>query len=112
MKTLINKANPAIRITAPEITTEAAPYNNHQYVYWIPAINEMYNPIDWTLVEGEQTEGIKGNLEEIPSNVDIEKEYKEYVEYDPVFRKHTNRYVGLAIAKHFYELGFKGRKEK
>lgn len=53
MATLINKTNPAIRITAPEITTEDAPYNNHPYVYWIPAINEMYNPIDWTLVEEE-----------------------------------------------------------
>ena len=64
MKTLISKHNPSIRITAPEITIEAAPYNNHQYVYWIPAINQMYNPIDWTLVEEEE------------QPVDLEKEIK------------------------------------
>ena len=37
--------------------------------------------------------------------VDLENEYKEYVEDDPVFSKLTNRNVGLAIARHFYELG-------
>lgn len=37
--------------------------------------------------------------------VDLEKEYKEYVEDDPVFSKLTNRNVGFAIARHFYELG-------
>lgn len=30
--------------------------------------------------EGEPTEGIKGNLEEIPSNVDLEKATEEYIE--------------------------------
>lgn len=54
MKTLVNKNNPQIRITAPEITTAHPPVSNEGYVYWIPAINEMYNPIDWTLVEEEQ----------------------------------------------------------
>ena len=37
--------------------------------------------------------------------VDLKKEYKEYVEDDPVFSILTNRNVGLAIASHFYELG-------
>ena len=37
--------------------------------------------------------------------VDLEKEYKEYVEDDPVFSILTNRNVGFAIACHFYELG-------
>ena len=51
MKTLVNKNNPQIRVIAPEITTAHPPVSNEGYVYWIPAINEMYNPIDWTLVE-------------------------------------------------------------
>lgn len=38
-------------------------------------------------------------------NMDLEKEYKEYVEDDPVFSKLVNRYAGIIIAKHFYELG-------
>jgi len=37
--------------------------------------------------------------------VNLEKEYKEYVDDDPVFSKLTNRNVGMAIARHFYELG-------
>lgn len=37
--------------------------------------------------------------------MDLEKEYKEYVEDDPVFRTLTNRIAGFAIATHFYELG-------
>lgn len=41
--------------------------------------------------------------------VDLEKEYKEYVEDDPVFSKLTNRNVGFAIARHFYELGLKSK---
>lgn len=53
MKTLVNKNNPEIRITAPEITIAHPPISNEGYVYWIPAINEIYNPIDWTLVEEE-----------------------------------------------------------
>lgn len=53
MKTLINRANPAIRISAPEITTAHPPVSNEGYVYWIPAINQIYDPIDWTLVEEE-----------------------------------------------------------
>lgn len=43
--------------------------------------------------------------------VDLEKEYKEYVEDDWVFGTLTIRNVGLAIAKHFYELGLNTRKE-
>lgn len=43
--------------------------------------------------------------------VDLEKEYKEYVEDDPVFSILTNRNVGKAIARHFYELGLNARKK-
>lgn len=55
--------------------------------------------------------GPKDFLQE-QSEVDLEKEYKEYVEDDPVFSKLTNRNVGLAIARHFYELGLNARKEE
>ena len=44
--------------------------------------------------------------------LDLKKEYKEYVEDDPVFSVLTNRNVGLAIARHFYELGLNARKEE
>lgn len=45
------------------------------------------------------------SLQQEQTEVDLEKEYKEYVEDDPVFSKLTNRNVGFAIARHFYELG-------
>lgn len=81
--------------------------------------------IDWvkegnTQEEKEQREQAHIRFFELYDNylmqeqpeVDLEKEYKEYVEDDPVFRKLTNRNVGLAIARHFYELGLKARKEE
>lgn len=37
--------------------------------------------------------------------VDLEKEYKNFVEDDPVYSKLVNYIVGKAIAKHFFELG-------
>lgn len=37
--------------------------------------------------------------------VDLEKEYKDFVEEDPVYNKLVNGIVGMAIAKHFFELG-------
>lgn len=45
------------------------------------------------------------SLQQEQPKVDLEKEYKEYVEDDPVFSKLVNRYAGIIIAKHFYELG-------
>lgn len=41
--------------------------------------------------------------------IDLEKEYKEYVEDDPVFSTLINRNVGLTISKHFYELRLKAK---
>ncbi len=128
MKTLVNKNNPQIRITAPEITLE-----NHCY-YLDDGDYFEFLERDWTLVEEEpkhtevwvegrtifeqdakkpevdlekeikkhtdlfhadieyplrltaikfyelgRTEGIKGNLEEIPSNVDLEKAAQDFV---------------------------------
>ena len=37
--------------------------------------------------------------------VDLEKEYKDFVEEDPIYNKLVNGIVGKAIAKHFFELG-------
>ena len=42
--------------------------------------------------------------------VDLEKEYKEFVEKDPVYNRLVNGIVGRAIAKHFFELGLKVQK--
>lgn len=39
--------------------------------------------------------------------VDLEKEYTEFVESDPVYSKHVNGIVGRSIARHFYELGLR-----
>ena len=39
--------------------------------------------------------------------VDLEKEYKDFVEEDPVYNKLVNGIVGKAIAKHFFELGMR-----
>jgi len=52
------------------------------------------------------------SLQQEQPKMDLEKEYKEYVEDDPVFSKLTNRNVGLAIAKHFFNLRFNARKEE
>lgn len=43
MKTLVNKNNPAIRITAPEIKIEELPHDYYAF----------FSKKDWTLVEGE-----------------------------------------------------------
>ena len=50
----------------------------------------------------------KENLE--VKEADFEKEYKEYVDEDPVYSKLVNNIVGKAIAKHFFELGLKAQK--
>lgn len=51
------------------------------------------------------------SLQQEHPEVDLEKEYKEFVESDPVYSKLVNGIVGKAIARHFYELG-KARKEE
>ena len=43
-------------------------------------------------------------------DVNLEKEYKEFVEEDPVYNKLVNSIVGKAIAKHFFELGLKTKE--
>ena len=44
--------------------------------------------------------------------VDLDKEYKVFVEKDPVYNQLVNGIVGKAIAKHFFELGLKVRTDK
>lgn len=61
-------------------------------------VPEKYKNPDWLFKKQEQP------------GVDLEKEYKEYVEDDPVFNILTNRNVGLTIARHFYNLGLNARK--
>ena len=39
--------------------------------------------------------------------IDLEKEYKNFVEDDPVYSKLVNYIVGKAIAKHFFKLGMR-----
>ena len=43
--------------------------------------------------------------------VDLKKEYKDFVEEDPVYNKLVNGIVGKAIAKHFFELGLNFKKD-
>ena len=60
----------------------------------------------------EQKQPQVADASKMEPEVDLKKEYKEYVEDDPVFSILTNRNVGLAIARYFYELGLKARKEE
>ena len=49
---------------------------------------------------------LKGRINTLKvKEVDLEKEYKDFVEEDPVYNKLVNGIVGKAIAKHFFELG-------
>ena len=43
-------------------------------------------------------------------DIDLNKEYKNFVEDDPVYSKLVNNIVGKSIAKHFFELGLKAQK--
>ena len=61
-------------------------------------INEFLLPLSDTV------ELHMSNLDDA-AKVDLEKEYKDFVEEDPVYNKLVNGIVGKAIAKHFYELG-------
>lgn len=156
MKTLISKANPQIRITAPEIRKVI--YSDGSFVYaayiYSDEFSEHFEPDDWTLVEEEPefehrrkdtiyfletakthyadtselekciewlkglqpTEGIKGNLEEIPSNVDLEKEIKKsWKHFSPLKfgLQDDEEYVTLddmmfdSLCRKYYRLGQK-----
>ena len=51
-------------------------------------------------------------LQQEQPEVDIVTEYDEKFNFDPVYGKLTNRSAGIAIARHFYELGLNVRKEE
>ena len=52
------------------------------------------------------------SLQQEQPEVDIVTEYDEQFYSDPVYRKLTNRNAGIAIARHFYNLGLNARKEE
>lgn len=49
--------------------------------------------------------------ERAKQEVDLVTEYDEQFDSDPVYGKLANRNAGIAIARHFYELGLNARKE-
>lgn len=135
MKTLVNKANPAIRITAPDITLE-----NHCYYIWTDdgdCIIEFWER-DWTLVEEEPEfehrrkdtiyflETAKTHyvdISELEKCIEWLKGLNSPVEADPVDLKNeavafcfdnginTTPYQATRIAHHFYELGRNTKKQ-
>ena len=58
----------------------------------------MYAP---TLNDDDMTE----DCQEKERPIDLEEEYKDYVENNPVYSKLVNRNAGLGIARHFAEWG-------
>ena len=50
------------------------------------------------------------SLQQEQLEVDIEKEYTEFVMSDPVYSKLVNGIVGKSIAHHFYELGINSKR--
>lgn len=63
----------------------------------------------------EPTEGIKGNLEEIPSNVDLEKDVESWFfnEISPKINVENTMYHYFQECAHrYYNLGINARKEE
>lgn len=149
MKTLINKSNPHIQVIAPEIGTgthgyyyvgnvgyhkdkwtlvEEEPEFEHRRkdtIYFLETAkthyadtSELEKCIEW--LKGLQPiEGIKGNLEEIPSNVDLEKEIKKsWKHFSPLKfgLQDDEEYVTLddmmfdSLCRKYYRLGQKRKK--
>ena len=52
------------------------------------------------------------SLQQEQPEVDIEKEYTEFVVSVPVYSKLVNDIVGKSIARHFYELGLNAKEDK
>ena len=51
-------------------------------------------------------------LQQEQPEVDLVTEYDEQFDSDAVYGKLANRNAGIAIARHFYELGLNARKEE
>lgn len=159
MKTLVNKNNPAIRITASGIefvhstpidywrVREVGCYaanawelkeeetivktikefaekgkrcmqqavevkDQENYIFW----DGFHNCAENILREvAEPTEGIKGNLEGIPSNVDLEKDVESWF-FNEISSKinveNTMYHYFQECAHRYYNLGLNARKEK
>lgn len=69
-------------------------------------IDVSYAPQDMTAIKYVRNDFIE------QQEVDLEKEYKDYVEREPVFRKLVNGVAGRQIARHFFELGLNAIKEE
>ncbi len=66
---------------------------------------------DWEYGADNERLNILALIDELEvKEVDLGKEYKDFVEEDPVYNKLVNIIVGKAIAKHFFELGLKVQK--
>ncbi|MBO4924453.1 MAG: hypothetical protein J5382_10085 [Bacteroidales bacterium] len=65
-------------------------------------VPDKYKTPDWLFKKLEQEQ----------PEVDIVTEYDEQFDSDPVYGKLANRNAGIAIARHFYELGLNARKEE
>ena len=72
-------------------------------------------PEEYKGVLGEQLKIVDNEIARLEKlkvkEVDLEKEYEEYVVDDPIFGSFiTNDTMGMKLAKHFFELGLKAQK--
>lgn len=112
MKTLINKTNPAIRITAPEIGA----YQGWAGVYYL--VSPLFLTFwadEWTLVEEESKHTevwVEGRTifeqDAKKPEVDLEKEIKKHTD---LFQADIEYPLRLTAIK-FYELGRKEQTKK
>ena len=116
MKTLINKQNPAIRITAPEIgkVQDSPLFESYYTIKEGDGVEVCLSEPYWTLVEnGELSiEGLPWPEEE---PVDLEKEtkkwWKKHLALSPEKQLWMDAHQSVVFARHFYELGRKGGGE-
>lgn len=77
-------------------------------------IGNIFNEYDEGFWEGRTTafDDVICALDTLEvKEVDLEKEYEEYVVDDPIFGNFiTNDTMGMELAKHFFELGLKAQK--
>lgn len=74
---------------------------------WMPNVNQGGHAIliDIFPELGEGLDPRYGGRKQEQPEVDIEKEYAEFVDADPVYSKLVNGVAGRAIARHFAEWG-------
>ena len=76
-----------------------------KYYPWLKSLRPSWKPSE------EQPQVADASKMEQPE-VDLITEYDARFDSDPVYRKLVNRSAGIAIARHFYELGLKAREEE